>query len=452
MVLNISLKRLSTLGNKLILGVIPVIIVALTLDTSILRISSFLTSQYLSYWRIFAFTLVVIIYVIGQLVVLRYVKQKSRSIRADESLRLGLVRKVVTICQYALSTIIVFISLEVLLISYYHTDALLACLVVSCSMAIIIMGMLSSKLLSWFRFNRNPVVFLYFLSAVSLTFNIVFTLIFVSPVLILRPGEVFPSIGGEVPVFEPTSVVGMINYLYIISSIISFVLTWIATGFLLRHYSKRLGNFKYWVLLGIPLVYFLSQFLSLFFNLLSNLLQLEPIFFGLLFTMIFSLTKPAGGILFGIAFRMIGKNISQSSSLRDYLIISGYGFTLFFISNQGVILLATSYPPFGLITVSFVGLSSYLIMVGIYSSAISVSQDVKLRQYIREFVLSESKLLDSIGTAQMEQEIRRKVMTVAKLHEAEMVENTGVDSSLDESEVKDYLAVVLREIEKSRRK
>jgi len=66
------------------------------------------------------------------------------------------------------------------------------------------------------------------------------------------------------------------------------------------------------------------------------------------------------------------------------------------------------YPPFGLARVSFIGLASFLVMIGIYSSAISVSQDTKLRESIRRSAVSESKLLHNIGTAQMEQELQKR--------------------------------------------
>ena len=50
-----------------------------------------------------------------------------------------------------------------------------------------------------------------------------------------------------------------------------------------------------------------------------------------------------------------------------------------------------------------VNLSSYLILVGIYSSVISVSLDVGLRKSIRKSVEEHSKFLHSMGRAQMDQ-------------------------------------------------
>jgi len=58
---------------------------------------------------------------------------------------------------------------------------------------------------------------------------------------------------------------------YVVTSIISFILTWIATVPLLHSYSKRIGRAKYWILVSIPLVYFLSQFQFVFVDMFSSL-------------------------------------------------------------------------------------------------------------------------------------------------------------------------------------
>ena len=66
---------------------------------------------------------------------------------------------------------------------------------------------------------------------------------------------------------------------------------------------------------------------------------------------------------------------------------------LLFISNQAVILATASYPPLGLATVSFMGLSSFLVFIGIYATAVSVAEDIKLRRTIRKYALSEASYL-----------------------------------------------------------
>jgi hypothetical protein len=122
---------------------------------------------------------------------------------------------------------------------------------------------------------------------------------------------------------------------------------------------------------------------------------------------------------------------------------------LLFSSNQASGLALVPYPPFGLATVSFLGLSSFLIFIGIYSSAISVSEDSELRKSIRRYI-EKSRLLDNIGTAQMEREIEKNVLTFTKRNQDKMVENTGIQSSLSENDVKQYLEQVLQEVRKQK--
>jgi signal transduction histidine kinase len=141
----------------------------------------------------------------------------------------------------------------------------------------------------------------------------------------------------------------------------------------------------------------------------------------------------------------VAKAVWYNNSVKNYMVISACGFVLLFISNQ-VSLTAASYPPFGIATISCMGLSSYLIFVGLYSAAISVAQDMKLRDSIRKSALEESKLLVSIGSAQMEQKIRSKVIGIAKEQAYKMTQNTGIYTSLTEDEIKDYLYGVLKEI------
>lgn len=107
-----------------------------------------------------------------------------------------------------------------------------------------------------------------------------------------------------------------------------------------------------------------------------------------------------------------------------------------------------SYPPFGLSTTLFTGLSSYFIMVGIYSFAISISEDSELRRSIRRFAIKELKLLDSIGWVHMEQEIQKRALRLANVQEETMIEQTGIESSLNEDDMKDYLNEVINEVKK----
>lgn len=91
-----------------------------------------------------------------------------------------------------------------------------------------------------------------------------------------------------------------------------------------------------------------------------------------------------------------------------------------FISAYGVLTFAnlvatpvhhTTWPPFGFAASSFILVASFLLSLGFYSSALSVSQDITLRRLIRHYIedhRQQMKFLDRIGTAQGEQEMQKK--------------------------------------------
>ena len=110
--------------------------------------------------------------------------------------------------------------------------------------------------------------------------NAALTVIFVNFILLGKPPEAVPHVGPNFPAILPGSLIGSLNQTFVISSIVSFILTWVATAVLLHHYSQNLGRIKYWIIVSLPLVYFLSQFLSLSLNVFLSLLQSDPIFFG----------------------------------------------------------------------------------------------------------------------------------------------------------------------------
>jgi len=68
-----------------------------------------------------------------------------------------------------------------------------------------------------------------------------------------------------------------------------------------------------------------------------------------------------------------------------------------------------------------------------------LSNDVNLPSTIRESALRESKFLDSIGKAYMEQEIKSKVIGIAKNQKINIAKETGFSSSLIDVEIDRYL-------------
>ncbi len=434
------------IGSKGIFVLICFIIIILIVDTSIVKISAIIGGLSATGSSIVIFAVMCVIFAVGQYLILGFVRRVNEKRIANRRLRLSTIGRAVSIIQYALIAIFASIILEMLFTSSYNVLFLEIVIWINYILAIALLGFLAQRFLSWFRSNHNPVVLAYSLAIIMISINAIFTVLYVTNELTSKPANIQPEI---TPVAPYSSVYDIFNSGYVVTSVMSFILTWVATVLLLHNYSRKLGRAKYWILVSIPLVYFLSQFQPLFLNVFEPLRLSEPILFGIVYTLFFSATVPAGAILFGIAFWSVARNMSRNI-VKQYMMISAYGMMLLFSSNQAAGLVLIPYPPFGLVTVSFFGLAPYLLLIGIYSSAISVAEDSNLRRSIRRFAMKESRLLDSIGMAQMEDEIQKKVITFTKRNQDRMAEETGIQSSLTEEDMKEYLEQVIREVKKDR--
>lgn len=436
----------SMLSNKIILIVCMIVVIALMSDVLLARTSDLLspTLARKSANTMAVFTLISIAYLVGQFMIILFVRNRSKEIDVSANMRFYRTYKITMTVQIALSIILLFVILQLITLSYYFITPLVAAVIISYALAIVMMVFLMKSFLSWFRTSKNFVILAYGISAATLAIHFGFTLFFAATVLLDRPAEVRTAVT-RVPFFMPGSISSILDNTHSLTSILSFSILWVATALLLHHYSKKIGRIKYWVVVSLPLVYFLSQFPTLLLNFFNPIIRENPIFFGSLLTFVFTLSKPAGGILFGIAFWIISRHIRRTIAVRNYLLISALGFVLLFTSDQAILLINVTYPPFGLGAVSFMGLSSYLIFVGIYYSAISLSHNDRVRREIKKFAMQESRLLDSIGSAQVEKDIAEKVTAIKQIQNS-ATQNSGVQPSIDEVEIRKYLEDVLDEM------
>jgi hypothetical protein len=201
--------------------------------------------------------------------------------------------------------------------------------------------------------------------------------------------------------------------------------------------------------MSVPLLYFLSQFQPLILNFLLSYTSGNPTLFSIVYIVMTDVSRPIGGVLFGLTFIQMARKL-QNKEVKDYLVVSGIGLLLLLVSYQSQVLITAPFPPLGLLSASYFGLSSYLIFIGIYSSAISTSQDSKLRASIRKSVETELRFIGNIGDAEMNSRILEKVLTTSRNISKKIPEETGISGSLTDKEIKEYIEEVLVETIKKR--
>src|SRR5919198_143646 len=433
------------LHDKPFITVFSIILVAVLIDTSLAKFSNFAYGQSLSQVSLIAFILSVIAYILGQGFILEFIRSKVNGISSSFQSHLKLMLKLLSIIQYVSAIVLLMIVFQMVLTQGYDPLLIKALVWITYLQATLLTAFLSYKFFSWLGLHKTYVIFLYGLAITSLCANTLLSVLHVNELIGNYSLYVRPSLSGGsyLPYVNPSSA---LTYGFQISSILSYALMWFVTVILLRSHSRKLGRIRYWSIVSTPLIYFIIQFIPVLLQLFVIYRISIPVTFGIVYTLFFTMSKPIGGFLFAIAFWSTGKRV-ENTHIRDFMVIAGYGIILFFSSNQVIVLDNFHYPPFGLVTISFIGIASFLLLIGIYSSALSIAHDATLRGSIRRSV-KESGLLDKIGTSEMESYIQRNVVGLTNKLSNVMEEQSGVESSLNEKDVKDYIQEVLREIKK----
>lgn len=393
------------------------------------------------------YTALLFLFLLGQFVLLLFIDYKSKEIRNVNAV-IRSSRTAIWISQILLSLLIITLLIEIIFVSKYHTILLTAISSIAYCISIVFTGTLTYMFFSWFRRQKNAITIVYGISSLIIVMGLVITLLLTVTVLSSRPNEVRQYLVGSGIFVRQDSFVAILDNSYQFFSIAMFLAMWCATTVLLHHYSIRLGRAKFWIIIALPLVYFLSQFISNILN-ISMILVAEPVLIGIILSSIFTISLVVGGVLFGVAFTRLSSKFHKSDTIRNYLIIAGYGFMFLLISNNGVLLATVPYPPYAVQSVSFLGVASYSILLGIYSSALVASADVELRKSIRKFAFGEGNLLDSIGTAEVQRIIEDKASQMLKESQKYMEEEIGF-TSLTKEEVARQVEVVIKEIEEAK--
>jgi hypothetical protein len=439
---------------------IPIIIGIIIIFTVIIDL--LMTRQILPYTKdmeTLMFILTVFIgYGVGAWVLLGYITQVSKEIRTKSRI-INIMHWTVIVIQFSLFLMLLYTIFN------NNGNRFLSPLIfgVSSVTASIVLGLITYKLFSWYRLSRykNLVILFYGIAAFTLASSILedagTKLLMVQIIeektlpgatiessFLYKPSEKYD---GEIiyRIVNPDTTIlyiipnsSLVYYNLLNSTVlpIAFVFRWIASFTLLRSFYQRFGKLPLLLLiiLSLPLIFYMIGKAPGFFagESLSGVDEQYRYFFRLLFR----IGTIGGNILFGLVFFIFVKNLA-SSKLKDYLIMVGIGDTIVGIS------LSTSAiePTYGATAHSLVLLSSYLFSFGLYLSAISISHDISLRKSIKGSV---HDLVGTIGSAQMEQEIEKKVTKIIQIQQKEMEKQVGrFSSEVTETNVKDYVKLAI---------
>ena len=434
-------------SERVIFVLVSATIIGVLVETGIIRVSGFGDVRDLSP-EVTIFVGLGIFCVISQLIILNFVRNKvGKSFPSHNHMYIGVINKAIVIVQLGIIVLLVVILLEVSLTFSYHTIFIRVVIMGSFLTASVLTALLSWRFILWIKSNKNRLILVYLLASLFISASAIAGIVYFLDQLFYRPDVIYPKTYGDYLTHVEIGNSSLV-YVYTISSAIAFVLLWTGTVFLLQGYGKKLGS-KYWIIMSIPLLYFLSQFQPVVLNFLLSYVSGDPMLFNLVYIIMVNASRPIGGVLFGLAFIQVARKL-QNQEVKGYIVISGFGFLLLLVSYEAQALITAPFPPLGLLSGSYFGLASYLIFIGLYSSAVSVSHDSRLRSAIRRSIELEVRFIGSIGDAEMDHRILDKVLTTTKKFSKIMPEETGVSSSLSDEEIKGYIEEVLAETHKKK--
>jgi hypothetical protein len=334
------------------------------------------------------------------------------------------------------------ITIQIITTLQYTT--LLTSLLVTTSQisTLVFFGLLLSKLVRWFRSNRDITVLVYIIAIVLLAANVT-SMAILHLVTANNAPKVIDTHGCGLTCVSQRPIISMI---YSVTYALSFIAIWISSIVLLRNFREKMKKIRLWTLIVLPIPLLLLSLNSSLLDNLINRIELHFLVKDAIYNILLNLTGPLAGVASGLVFWYMAKNLYHSL-MRSHIILVTYGIIIILSLNYSTGFQLFLFPPYGTISASFMMLGSFGIFLGVYFSSIYVAQDSKLRAYIanpKSTVYKELRFFASTGSSENRERTVSNVAHVIKNIADEMENESGVPLDLDE-DIMHYVKLVLEE-------
>lgn len=386
----------------------------------------------------------------GQYIMLGFARRVNRDL-GSRSAFFNLMYRVTVITQFVLMAILAAIVLQMIFFSHFSLFLVIAATAISAAPSGVLNAYMGYSILSWYRLDkRNVMLLLLGTAGIMAAIPSAGSIVVIQMQLVQAPAEIVAAGSNSSP---PGMLGALFTMLVALPLFVSAIAEWGGIALMLRHFSRNIGRLKYWTLISLPLLMLLVGILPALAAASSSsrfsLYEGEFLAFRVL-TVIGAVAFAV--FVMGFAFQRMAKKVRQihkGSIVEDYMVIASFGLVMLAIANLAPVQRIT-FPPFGASAHWFVALSTYLASIGIYSSAITVFDDAKLRQSIRKFAVKELTYLDSIGVAYMEQEIMNRAAKMAQQY-SEASAGGRPQLPPTEDQLRQYLDEVLDELHKKKK-
>ena len=349
--------------------------------------------------------------------------------------------------QSLIIALMIAVLFQIIFTDSYYTIFIKYIILLSTLLSIFFISLLLYRFISWFKVSKNSTLLFFSIATFAIIGNSIMIIVF-SYFALLKIQQVMNPL---IPSFTNMMFnLPALKNAYLSSTTVEFVLIWIASILILKPYSSKIGNLRFWSIMIVPIIFFVGN-LQFYQSWLSDFLisseLLSPVSY-FRFAAIFEVsTNVISALLFGVAYWVISRKISNNS-LRQFVQISGIGICLLFLSSHISNLTLLPYPPFGLMSISFASVSSYLLFIGLYQSALITSRDSIIRSLIHKSVGHELGFIGNLGSSEMERNITSQFKQVIGKYGEEIIGDSYQNFKESENDIKGLVSMALQEREK----
>ena len=442
-------------SSKSIFTLIISILVIIIMDGSLIIFCTPKSNRIINISNTELYLIYSLVFIISNIVLLKLVTKATSTLKKENKYYFFII----VIVQSLLSLILLTIYGQITLNSNYSNFLIFLIVYGSFLSSVAFLIILTVRLLNWFSITHNYLTFIYGIAILIFILNTIIGLTYITQILsthndIIKPASCRAIFASLFNVNPDLSI--FLSKLYDITSIISFVAIWLATTIMLNQYSHKIGKIKYWILVSLPLVVFMTKYEVMFYYFLSDPTILNIFYVELgpnlnpIVHILLNANLQFGAVFFAIAFLVIAKKIPKRHNIVNSIIMSLFGMMFLFGSKDISALIVPAYPPVGIVAISYMGLASYLLLVGIYSSATIAARDITLRKYLNQMVGNDTSLLMSIAFSEKESEIEKNVKSLMTYSKEWQESNKRFE--IDQQEIKDIIEDVISEVKANKRR
>ncbi len=370
------------------------------IDSTIVKTFGYVESRTPGITDILFFTIFVTIFIITN-VILFYLSGRFLKYENGNPKKLNPLFVTVVINQLIISGLLITIIFQMISFSYYDRNILISIVFMASISSIGISAIMLVRFFQWFRDRKKYLLLIYIIAFSFLIIKSLIAVIYLHQELIhhglsVKPNETRLMILNLSNINADLSEI--LRSIYDYSSILFFLSFWITTSLMLREYSTKYGKTKYWILMGIPLIFFLIQDYVIHLDFFTNLLLYSPNFLGMVYTILPNIILLVVGICFAIGI-LKGTKVINNENISNALMISAIGIVLLVGSFEIFGVFVGAYPPHGLVTISYMGLASFLLLIGIFSFAKNITSDMIIKNKI--YRLLDTHIIKDIGISEL---------------------------------------------------